>query len=90
MFDRLKSALERADETAGQPEIDQIARMLGSFPEYHTMRRAAAGCPRLCALLPSMAPAANEQFALFHAAERMNRDDVVGEVAGLMHGVLQA
>lgn len=90
MFDRLKSALEQADKTAGRHEIDQIAHMLGGFPKYHTMRKAAAGCPRLCALLPKVEPAANEQFALFHTAECMNRDDVVGEVAGLMHGVLQA
>jgi hypothetical protein len=82
--ERLKEALATAEATAGEIEIDEIAFVIGSFPQGHWLREQVNACPRIKELLPEMEPCGSETKALLFVANYMHRDDIVGVVSDLI------
>jgi hypothetical protein len=80
--DLLKRALQTAEQTANNFQLDQIAFLVGGFPADHWVRRTADAeeFPRIKALLLEMTPG-TETSALLRISSYMDREDVVGECA---------
>ena len=76
-------ALDSAEQTASNFEMDQIAFMIGKFPENddHGLRALTKDMPRIQALLPEMIPAPSKTHALLQVSSFMNDDNIVCRVA---------
>jgi hypothetical protein len=90
MTENLKHALAQAEKSASNMEIDQIAWLIGNFPQNPKLRDCASGCPRIEKLLPEMTPCRSETEALLLVADAMERDDVVGAVADKIRKVVRS
>ena len=72
-------ALDSAEQTASNFEMDQIAFMIGKFPENddHGLRALTKDMPRIQALLPEMIPAPSKIHALLQVSSFINDDNIV-------------
>jgi hypothetical protein len=89
MIDRLIETLKKADSSASNFEIDQIAFLIGRFPTGHRLYDYAKDCPRIQKLLPEMNPCRSETEALIGLSHYMSREDYVGAVAERIRKVLR-
>jgi hypothetical protein len=83
-FQLLQETLEEAEKNAGNFELDQIAWIIGNFPDNELNKPLLAeNKPRLAALLEEMSPTSRTE-ALLTASSYRNREDLVGRVADLI------
>lgn len=84
--ERLKQAIKDADTSGSNMDVDQIAWLIGAFPNYsgERLRRLCEGCPRIEKLLPEMTAQPSDTQALLMVSGYMNDESTVGNVADLI------